>query len=228
MNTLTKTDVTIILSIFGGLISIIVTLLKMQYFDMAMIISGLSIVILVFFTIWRRKKNNNKILKVVNFEKHGIFSSLKYYYHQKIPRFEGKSPLRTKLIKVALKIKFEVSYDKIHDFIQPNVDRNINSAKDMIMSIVDEYERQWKEENIPDIFVSKFYDYHQPKINILMEFIEDLGNDEIFDENSKTEALLNQLRVIFDWTMLDMSRLERELNGELTEELDRLHKENKF
>jgi len=228
MNKLSKGDLSIILGIIATVGTIISTTIKVGEPISAIIVSIFSIILLVTFTLWRLRSNANRKEKLVDFSKHGIFSSMKYYYHQKIPKFVGTNRLRTKLIITALRIKFEVGYDKILEFVQPDVDQNINTAKQLITDMVYEYEKQWREEGVPEIFITKFYEYHTPKIEIMMEFIEDLDNDKIFDNNSKTEALLNQFRVMFDWTILDMGRLERELNGELTKALEDLHEKNLF
>jgi sulfur relay (sulfurtransferase) DsrC/TusE family protein len=76
---------------------------------------------------------------------------------------------------------------------------------------------------IPDIFLQKFDNWHNPHIEIINESIKQIVNNEIYpDEKMKLLAIVEIFYVAFKLTIQDAINTINELNGEIEKEFERL------
>ncbi len=183
---------------------------------------SLSVLFLVLRLRMARRKN------AIDYESHVFFSNMEYYINQKIPRIRVDDPLRTKLLRVTMRAKYTAGLKHIRNFVLNEKVINVNTMKAMVSTIVDDYEREWAEANVPQVFIDKFYIFHKPKIDSLTRFIEQVNNSHLLCRSGKIVALLYQMQTTYDSTLLDLEEANSAINGELTAELTKLRNEGLF
>jgi hypothetical protein len=128
---------------------------------------------------------------------------------------------------IAMTKKFEAGRDILDKCI--HTERlDITKIQSLINDIITTYETQWRINNVPEIFITRFYQYHKPKIDSIIHYLEFICTSDFYTDTDKRVAVLDGMLHIFHWTMIDMERVGKTLNGELEQELIRLHNGGKL
>jgi len=223
---LTKYDIsglTAVLTTGGGFVSY---LFNQKEWTNGSILAGLTITLSVVYLLWRRKAAQKR--NVLDFKSHPFFSNMRYYLDQRIPRFRVDCPLRTTLLRITMRSKFEAGLKHVEHFVFQEKTKDINTMKTMVTDIINSYEKEWERLHIPVIFIDKFYLFHKPKMNRLIDFIEQVSASSLLGIDGKVVALLYALQTAYDSTLLDLEKANSEINGELSEELKRLRASGLF
>jgi hypothetical protein len=186
------------------------------------IISPTLVLILTDF--YKRKNRPYKTPK--NIKEHPFFAEVKYMIEISIPKIcIPDNVKKTKLIRKFLKIKFqaiESNFLSLADKVEKRekICNTLYSFK--IMKIIKEYEAESERQNIPDVFIRKFSQWHTPKIDLILETIDYITRSNIYDADAeKLSAVLDIILMTLHLTLMDTERVIADMNGELSKILDK-------
>jgi hypothetical protein len=158
---------------------------------------------------------------------HMFFQKVDYILRYKLPeitlKFKGEyCEGRTILFRDMLKIKFKVWQEHIRKACDNSQDSQTNTqiGQDFLkatVDLVDEYERLWEQDGIPQNIIQKFHKWHDNHAQIFIDAIESITGGSSF--NSKKEvinAILEISNAMLLLTILDAEKTLGDLNGELT------------
>jgi hypothetical protein len=154
---------------------------------------------------------------------HPFFRSAKKMIELEIERLDIKEPLRAKIFKSFLKIKFEVTLNKIREFILAGDMNEMNSEVfhdklySLVTEIIQEYEIKVLADEIPQVVIDKFNKWHGGKVTTIFNFVNDIceADDWYVLNTVKFYSFLNQYVSILDLTLIDARKTLVYLNGEL-------------
>jgi len=159
---------------------------------------------------------------------HPFFREVNRKLNWEVPHFRIEDSLRSALCKDFLMIKLSAIAAKCKSFIAAG-DMNKLTEEDfmrrldlLVLDIIKEYEDKARQEKIPDIFISRFNDWHSGRIEVIYKFLQDItepsANDFYQTNTTKFYSFLNLMTVIMDLTLLDAGKTIIHLNGELSKE----------
>jgi hypothetical protein len=165
--------------------------------------------------------------KKIDLNAHPFWSRMKYYIEHKIPNLQIENPLRKKIMTFAMTKKFEAGRDILASCITSE-SLNVSKVRDLVNDIITTYETQWRLYHVPEVFITRFYTFHKPKIDSTIAYLEFICTSDFYTDTDKRVAILDGMLHAFHWTMIDIERVGKSMNGELDNELIRLHNEGKI
>jgi hypothetical protein len=85
-----------------------------------------------------------------------------------------------------------------------------------VNNIVRKYEQKALQDEIPQIVIDRFNEWHSERIKQTFEVINDVCYDDIYSTNTmKTKIIFDYILVIVNWTIADAKKTLINLNGEL-------------
>jgi hypothetical protein len=191
------------------------------------VITAILSPILVLFVKHRLDKKTHKSKKG-NIKEHPFFSDIQYMIDVSIAKICIPTDLlRTKMIRKFLRIKLIAVQKNFHTLTElagTNKSLSVHDYINCITNIVREYESESIKANIPEIFIRRFSEWHTPKIIIIKDLIEYICRSNIYDsEQEKLSAILDVIVMVLHLTMMDAEAVVGKMNGELSEQLEKLH-----
>jgi sulfur relay (sulfurtransferase) DsrC/TusE family protein len=171
---------------------------------------------------------------------HPFFADLLKWEKRDIPALKIKSLIKKTIVVEFLKLLFRNFRQKFRNYVI-NTEMLINQSQQIkcdeliqfFLDYIDQYNIEAKKieikyknriiNGIPDIFLQKFDNWHNPHIEIINESIKQIVNNEIYpDEKMKLLAIVEIFYVAFKLTIQDAINTINELNGEIEKEFERL------
>ena len=171
------------------------------------------------------KMTIGKINKPVN---HDFFNKIIYERDMKLPviklNHKGKyCQGRTEIFKDMLRTKYTKWHDSTKQLMMCECLPKLTSTElhtkviSSIMLFVDDYEKSWKDEGIPEIVISRFKEWHEQHTTILVSAISSICVGQCFNTNEeKLNAVLEIHKALIILTVLDAENTLGNLNGELS------------
>lgn len=171
---------------------------------------------------------------------HLFFAELLKWEKRDIPSLKIRSQVKKLIVVEFLKMLFRNFREKFRDYIinlenliSQNQQIKCDELIQFFLDYIDQYnadarkiEIKYKNRiinGLPDIFLQKFDDWHNPHIEIINESITQIVNNEIYpDEKMKLLAIVEIFYITFRLTIQDAINTINELNGEIEKELERL------
>lgn len=193
--------------------------------QLALVFALFAVFFLGMFIILLFRSNRAKYNVDVN--KHPFWNRMDYFVKYKIPSIAINNGLRKKLFVEALTVQFNVIHKRVQEFMSTSF--NDCQAKNLLIDIVLEYEREWKLNNVPEIFVVKFHEFHSPRLVSIIHYIEFICTSTFYpDESDKKIAILDGILLMMQWILLDIEQADKAVNGRLTEKLQELRNNGQF
>jgi len=166
----------------------------------------------------RRSKNSDKYVDVDIILNSWFFIRMQQYRNYTIPNIKINHELKSLMIKKFLDIKFKTFYDLLKNFDYSKPEILIHS----IMTIgVAEYERKALKAGIPEMFLTKFNNWHRIHANTLIESISYTLKSNLYSTlQDKYLSIFDNILNAFSMTVQDAEKTMNEFNGELERYLD--------
>lgn len=203
----------------GGIVGVLsITLLLM----MLMIVSYLTKDYLD--TISEKVKKYFNKTKQKDLEKHDLFSYLNVIISHQIHILDIKCPLRNKVFKKLLEIKLSNLRDSLLDLIK-NIKENNEDVelKSLFDTIFIQHNHNWvkiaKQNNLPDIAITKFQDFYTNYSKPLETIIQDLTSSDnilVDDKNQMLNIIFEVIKAMVLSSLLAAEKTLNTLNGELS------------
>lgn len=153
---------------------------------------------------------------------HIFFNKIDYFLDYKISRACFGCKGRSLVFKDMLTIMFK--HWKIFGLKVANfkyTGKDCSKVSKFILSsmnsCINDYEKEWRENNIPEIVINKFNAWHNKKISFVGESVLLMANTSLFDTcNEKIANILSTYMVILSLVMLDVENVLKDINGELS------------
>ncbi len=169
------------------------------------------------------KKLEAKKLPAYNVRSHHIFVDLQRDLDYEVPRLALGTEGRTLLFKDMMDIKFRTFLDMIGPFIDQHkceeckpecfYDKNLK----FVTELVNAYEKKWRDIGIFEEAVNKFDEWHQPRVDMVVEGIRTIANNQIYQtREQKYVAILDLYYYAMRWALFDAELSLKALNGEIT------------
>jgi hypothetical protein len=157
-----------------------------------------------------------------NLEQHPFFSTVNYWINIEIDNLNITNIAKRNVVRAFLKLKFTVFNDRLKEYIRNNVqDEEICTdgtlcIGNLVVDCLKEYEDKARTKGVPDIFIDKFRQWHDPHTDITFESIRSVCESKFYTTNvEKIAAVLDILLYSFRMTIIDAERTINQLNGEL-------------
>lgn len=85
-----------------------------------------------------------------------------------------------------------------------------------IKDVIEIYEKEWRLMGVPELCISKFNEWHQRRVEVVYEGLEDTFRARQVPPSKKTIIILDMLKWIMKMGKIDLTGSAYELNGELT------------
>ena len=184
--------------------------------------------------IWLKNYYSSKKpkLKKSTIKEHPFFSEIQYMIDISIEKINIEDDiLRTKMIRKFLKIKLlstQKNFGELTNSSSLDVDSSLATCDyiNCITKIVRDYEMESIKNNVPEVFIRRFSEWHTPKIIIIRDLIEYICRSNIYDtDTEKLSAILDIVLMVLHLTMMDAEDTIKSMNGELTKQLEKLHQQ---
>ena len=164
--------------------------------------------------------------KVVNPVRHPFFSQIEYNRRFRIPLIrlnhgDHYCHGRTAIFKDMLNIKLKHWGEKIKEAVENDYSKMTDNELQTLfinatMTLVDSYEREWIEKDIPQIVIDKFREWHDDHTKMFVETIRNICRGKSFSTKiEQVNAILEMNNTMLILTILDAEKTLGELNGEL-------------
>jgi len=165
-----------------------------------------------------------EVAKETNLINHGLFPYIEQCYKLGIENFKIENPLKSRIYKIMMKVKMKVIGDKCKEFIRNNAGEKWsakelkNKNMELLTSIVETYENEWRKIGIPDFIIEIFRKWHMPRIQGVVDAVEHICESDYYTTNT-----MKQASVLFAYyngvhiAMIDAHASFNELNGHVTE-----------
>lgn len=228
----TKVDAAVIGAIAAVVVGIPTVFLQYDLFFWA-IVSGIGgLMALIGFVVWWIWYNAHQ--KSIDLNQHPLWSHMDACINRRIPRIRLKTHpddpnnLRTKLIRLTMSSKFEVELRNLKEYAFKEKKHNEATMKAFLTQTINDYEKEWISLEVPQIFIDKFYNFHDYKVKEFENYIEYICNSEFHDKEDRIVAFLDYYMHLCNETVRDTELANTHINGELTQELKKLRRKGKF
>lgn len=210
----------IILACITFVTAIISSFIKQGDSSIALWLTALMVVaFLTYLLLLVHRKEN------IDLNMHPFWSRMNYYINSKIPYVQTGNRLRKKLLVLTMTTKFTTAVKHLRKFINEK-DFDACKAVNLVNSMVKEYEEQWRAARVPEIFISKFHEYHSKKASSILDYIEFVCTSNFYGSDlDKKVAILDGMLNVFHWTVIDLERANAAINGPLDQALKQLNKD---
>ena len=185
------------------------------------------------------KKSSFKIFsRKEDLSGHTFFFNMQSAILYKIPSLAIKGdPAKTDIMKIYAHVKLQIFYDEMVEFVRAfnaNGRKHCFSQTDVLQTFdktIVKYRREAIQKisekynnKVAFLFDERFTNgIHLPIINITRQGIEDICKSEFYPKCSeKISAMLDMFTFAFQYTIIDLERTCKSLNGELSKELEKL------
>lgn len=156
---------------------------------------------------------------------HLMFLNLNKFIVNDIKHFKLKNKLREAIFRDFLLIKFMSVKRNFESFISTHDLNSMSSSKfqarllECMNDITRDYERRALEQGIPEIVISKFNEWNEPKVSAIYEYVGDVCDDnELYPDNfTKMRIILDFIYHINNFTIMDAKKTLTYLNGQLND-----------
>jgi hypothetical protein len=211
--------VAIISAVLAFVGSIVVAMInKGLYFQQGSLSAGVVFCALVLFLAhlhWKKIKCCR-----IDLSKHPFFNVMNYYRTAVIPAIHVQNPLKRKLVIKFLDMKFRIFQEKFQGFSKLQ-NMTVEDFIQLVCICIDEYEKQARAANIPDLFLDKFRDFHRSHTELCFKGIERIQKSAMLQDADKISAAFNILTAAFDITIIDCEDSINSLNGTLEKLLEK-------
>lgn len=181
--------------------------------------------LLLFKYLWykiKKAKNNSMTMHQDMLLEHHLFASLKTYLNYEIQHLNINERLRNAIFKDFLIHKFSSIRYEFEYFLKKGdlekMSPGVYSTRilESVNNIVKKYEQKALQDEIPQIVIDRFNEWHSERIKQTFEVINDVCYDDIYSTNTmKTKIIFDYILVIVNWTIADAKKTLINLNGEL-------------
>ena len=151
-----------------------------------------------------------------------LFSNLDYWIESRIRHFHIACPLRERIFKDFLLIKFTVFKGSLKELAMiRHLEALTNSELRTIVEgnlsdAMNKYEKKMEEAGMPPVVLSKFAEWHSSRIKAVRETIKDICTSTFISDNSERVAvILYKYNTALHSTITDAEKTLIGLNGQL-------------
>jgi len=159
---------------------------------------------------------------VIDLLDHPFFQRMDMWHRYDIPRLPIKSKFHRLVVTDFLLIKYRVFKNGIVELVNDRTIMELTPAElavkviSTLVALIDQYERETKELNIPEPVLTKFKTLHSPSMVFILKMAEDCCRGRLFQTNARRiEAVLNTLLFAFEVALVDAENTLGTMNGEL-------------
>lgn len=208
-------------TVLTALIGVCTTFISKCQYDYALYCFILFIIVL-FYGLYKFFNRNTGI---TNLLKHPFFSDMEFYITFFIPKLKIEHQKKSKMIKKALRIKFEkvlkIYYEQSKEIKEFDLCNEIR----IVNQISEEYKKEWKANNIPEIFFEKFDEWHTTHLELLLRMLQDIANSKFYiTDLSKHHAKLDLVKAIMIMTVISAENTMNDFNGQLEKAIEECEK----
>lgn len=154
---------------------------------------------------------------------HTFFNNAQYRLVVEIPSLElmPSKPVKQQMFRDILAIETKILRDICFDIIKMDMtewsnDYWVSQVISKINEIILGLEKRAMEEGIPEIVIRKYIKWHYATLDLLFDYVKDLGNSTVYKDNiSRTNTLLLIMNFMIMITIADAEKTLKELNGEI-------------
>ncbi len=183
---------------------------------------GIGYLIIKWFLYDRKTKQTENSINETLLCSHPIFSVIQEILARDIKNINFDSEGRTEIFRTMVAEQCLAYENNIRKFI--NEEKNFtstgdfrNKARMMVIRAINDYEKRWKELNIPDIVIEKYKEWHSGRLEVLLNEIDTISlyRHSKSYEQTTYEVLLSISALLKFGVTNDSMRALEELNGEL-------------
>jgi len=185
----------------------------------------LALISIVLFTayIFMLIKNRN----TVNIKAHPFWSRMKYFSSTKVLEIDIDNPIRKRMYIKAVRIFINNTVSHTEEVLASKFRAEVATC--LMGNIIDSYENEWRKNYIPERFIQQFNFFHKSKLKYTIRYIEFVSTSNFYkDDVDKKVAILDGLLHLFQWLLIDLESVHKEMNGELDKCLKVLSSEGKI
>lgn len=195
------------------------------------IIAIITAIISPVLVLWLKHKFYNKphYKNKGNIKDHPLFAELSYKLSVSINKIcIPNDILKTKMVRKFLKFKLQAienNFKQTAEMVSNGDHLTVNHYRNVITKIINDYESKAEADNIPEIFIRRFSEWHTPKVEIIKDVIEYICRSNIYASDAeKLSAVLDIILMVLHTTLMDIEHVANEMNGELSEILIKYEK----
>lgn len=178
---------------------------------------------IIYFFNTKKVEIKNTIKTENNLSTHSFFNNVQYRLVVEIPSLDliPAKPVKQQMFRDILSIETKILRDICLEIIKMDmtewnneywVTQIISKINEAILNI----EKRLLEEGIPHIVIRKYLKWHYATLDLLFDYIKDLGNSNVYNDNiSRTNTFLLIMNFMVMITIADAEKTLRELNGEI-------------
>ncbi len=160
--------------------------------------------------------------KQANLYNHAIFNTINRNLSFGIHNLVIGERLREAIFRDFLIYKFTAVKNELVSFVErgdlEKMSNDLFKARllDCIQKSICAYEKKALNEKIPDIVISKFNEWHSSRIAMIYDFLNDIGESDLFESNTiKTKIAFDFFVHLLNLTIVDAQKTLINLNGQL-------------
>lgn len=175
-------------------------------------------------SIFIRKDKRESILSQSDIDNHDIFNYIDFWTYSKIPTFQFSTEYRTVVFRKYLTIYLK-SYKKnlskyVNDgnYLDMNDTTLATSMISLMNSIIYDYEKESKNEEIPSIIIDKMKIKNNETIKLQIDLIEGICSSQFYSSEKnllKVYSILNTLLSVLESTISSSENVCNSINGAL-------------
>ena len=157
-----------------------------------------------------------------NLYNHAIFQTISKNLSFGIHNLVIGEKLREAIFRDFLVYQFTSHRDELINFIErgdlDKMDDDLFKTKllECVEKSICAYEKKALDEKIPEIVISKFNEWHSGRITMIYDFLNDIGESNLFDSNVvKTKIAFDFFVHLLNLTIVDAQKTLINLNGQL-------------
>lgn len=160
---------------------------------------------------------------VIDPKYHPFFSAAHSKIAAEIPTLElsPNKPVKQMMFRDILTIYIKTMLDTCMGIVELDMDdwsgdRWSNEVSKHVNRLVTDFHKNATDAGIPDAALFKFSKWHYPTLEMLYEYVNILGNSNIYSTNiARTNTFLLMMNLLLVTTLADAERSLKELNGEV-------------
>lgn len=174
----------------------------------------------------RRKIRNDDVRSIEEGDilNHNIFNYIDLWVYSKIPTFQFSSEYRTVVFRKYLTIYTNSYKRELLHFVRSGEYKEMTQAElwknllDMINNIILSYEKEAKDNGIPDIIINKMKSKNNDTIQLTIDLVESITNSHFHHSDNnllKVYSILNILLSVLENTITCSEDVCNSINGQL-------------